>query len=121
MKIERFNEKTKYFCDIYNMAYFGTKLLYPDCEILDSNNIEYLIIYNSESFDDRIDFELFVFCHNSKGTRIVEDEILLSYLNTLHSKNDLKEFKSELKEEHGLNIIKIEDIQLLISSKKFNI
>lgn len=122
MKIKRFNESNdESNCHVYDMKYFGTRVLYFDCGILDELNIEHVICYQDVDSEGILDFKLFVFCYNDKDADAVEKELNLNYYTDLTSNSDILEFKNELKKDYVGKQIKKEDIELLIQSKKFNI
>ena len=122
MKIKRFNESNdETNCYVYDMKYFGTRVLYVECDVLDELNIEYHIFYDEVESDYKFDFKLFVFCYNDKDSDLVEKELKLNYYTNLTSNSDILEFKNELEKDYVGKQIKKEDIQLLISSDKFNL
>ena len=125
MKIERFNKKQNR-CWVYYMKYYGTKMLYTDIIKIEHENLDYDIYYKHIVGSPYYDFDIYIFCYNYEDMYMVSNELKFEYNQTLDYKykNEIIELKKDIlleEKEDNFKEIKKDDIELLISSDKFNL
>ena len=117
--------KNKYF-SIYFRRYYESGRhnisdIYYDIEQANRYNIEYVLFNNTFKGDEF--FYLYLFPCNEYEYKIISSELIGMFNISSITNEDLKKEENIelIKKNKNANIINLEDVNLIISSKKFNI